>query len=123
MLRFFAQHVVAEHPQAAHVRPQVDSMNAMCEAALAWVAFSRRRTLPKARYLQLLQRYMACRQLAYPEVDPKPKLHYASHLAGEVDCFPLERKHKQGILHGGRAVSASPLAWQRHVVVRGLLDH
>ena len=74
------------------------------------------------QYLQKLEQYMQCRERAYNDTDPKPKLHYLAHADGEVDCFPLERRHKTGINHGSHASSQDGLSWSRHILARNLLE-
>ena len=91
VLRFFAESVVAQHPEGNLMQLQVASLVAMCSASQAWVNFSKNRVTTKEQYLQKLAQYMQMREEAYSETPPKPKGHYLAHLDGEVDCFPLER--------------------------------
>ena len=122
VLRFFAESVVAQHPEGRMMQLQISSLVHMCSACKAWVDFSKSRVISKEEYLAKLAKYMDSRERAYSQTPPKPKLHYLAHMDGEVDCFPLERRHKGGINQGTQMTSQDPLAWSRHVLSRSMLQ-
>ena len=121
VIRHYAETVVARHPEGNMMQLQIKSLVAMCEAAEAWVSFSKRRVDSKEFYMEKWKLYSRARERAYSGTDPKPKLHFAAHCDGEVDCFPLERKHKLSLLHGTHAVSRDGLKWSKHILARAML--
>ena len=65
--------------------------------------------------------YLALRNLAYPDVDARPKHHYALHVEAEpfmIDCFVHERKHQD--FKGFGEKLTDPSAFCRSVLAHAL---
>ena len=106
---------------------QLQSLRSMCSAALCCRNVKNGVAAP-GELTRRTEEYFGLRNRAYPEIAPRPKLHYCLHLGDQaendgmlLDCFVHERKHKDVKNLGGNIKSTS--TYQTSVTAHAMWQH